>query len=232
MAYGGPIYIVNGQRYTAGGLAWLRQQQQLAQIRRLYAAARALYGPEGDYMRGVEANIERGRDRAITGGMQGLASAGLAGTSLMGNLSKAYEEEVAAPMRERAESERTAALAGLLGSEAQAMMGFSPASGIGLDAQFQSPSVASRREQTTQQPLPAPVPTAVPVDAVRIGQSALPVTPTPNPFATLSPSTASYDLLSPWSIIGASGGTDAILGRPDSSQRIMKTLADEYFRYW
>lgn len=232
MAYEGPIYIVNGQRYTAGGLAWLRQQQQKAQIRRLYAAARSLYGPEGAYMKGVEANIERGRDKAVAGGMQGLASAGLAGTSLMGNLSKAYEEEVAAPMRERAESERTAALAGLLSSEAQAMMGFSPGSGVALDAQFQSPTDASRRGQTTQQPLSLPAPMVAPVDAVRAGQSALPVTPTPNPFATSSPSTASYDLLSPWSIIGASGGTDAILGRPDSSQRIMKTLADEYFRYW
>ena len=246
MSYEGPIYIVNGQRYTAGGLAWLREQQRLAQIRRqqqqqlrqvrqLYADARALYDPEGDYMKGVEASIERGRGKAIAGGMQGLASAGLAGTSLMGNLSKAYEEEVAAPMRERAASERTAALAGLLSSEAQALMGFSPVSDsgsgfTGLDAQFQSPAGASRREQTTQQPLPAPM--AAPVDAVGIGQSALPVTPTPNPFATSSPYTASYDLLSPWSIIGASGGTDAILGRPDSSQRIMKTLADEYFRYW
>jgi hypothetical protein len=90
----------------------------LAAIKR----AKAQYAPGGGFGKGVEAGLERGRKKAIASGMQHLVSAGLAGTTMAGGLSKRYEEEVAAPMRMSVEERRAQALSGI--EMAQAGMGF------------------------------------------------------------------------------------------------------------
>ncbi len=83
----------------------------------------AYYSPEGGYGKGVEAVIERGRTKAVAGGMQGLVSAGLAGTTMMGGLSKKYEEEVAMPARARVEETRAEKISGLEVLKAQITQG-------------------------------------------------------------------------------------------------------------
>jgi hypothetical protein len=87
-------------------------------MRSLFEEAKAIYAPEGKYMTGIEAGLERGEKKAIAGGMQGLAAAGLAGTSMMGGLAKKYQEEVAAPEMARATTQRLSAMAGILSQEA------------------------------------------------------------------------------------------------------------------
>ena len=87
-------------------------------ISKLLSEAKGLYAPEGDYMAGIEAQLGRGRTRAVAGGMQGLAAAGLAGTSMAGGLARKYEEEVAAPTMAQATTQRLTALANLAQTEA------------------------------------------------------------------------------------------------------------------
>ncbi|MCK5608888.1 hypothetical protein KAR91_43850 [Candidatus Pacearchaeota archaeon] len=84
--------------------------------------AKALYAPGGGFGKGVETGLERGRVKAMASGMQGLVSAGLAGTTMAGGLGKKYEEEVGAPTRARVEEQRAQALSGI--EMAQAGMGF------------------------------------------------------------------------------------------------------------
>ena len=67
----------------------------------LYATARRMYAPGGEYMAGTEAGLERGQKKAVATGMQNLAASGMAGTSLAGNIGQMYEEDVAAPTRAR-----------------------------------------------------------------------------------------------------------------------------------
>jgi hypothetical protein len=92
----------------------------LKKMRSLFEQAKAIYAPSGKYMAGIEATVERGEKKAVAGGMQGLAAAGLAGTSMMGGLSKAYQEEVAMPTLARATTQRLAALSGIMSEEAGA----------------------------------------------------------------------------------------------------------------
>lgn len=92
----------------------------IKQMRSLFAQAKAIYAPEGKYMTGIEAGIKRGEKKAVAGGMQGLAAAGLAGTSMAGGLSKKYQEEVAQPALASATTARLSALSGILSQEAGA----------------------------------------------------------------------------------------------------------------
>ncbi len=92
----------------------------LQNIRKLFAEAQELYAPGGEYMAGTEAGLKRGQKRSVATGMQNLAAAGLAGTSMVGNLGQMYEEEVGAPTRARANTARLGALSGLLQAEAGA----------------------------------------------------------------------------------------------------------------
>ncbi len=85
--------------------------------------AMAFYREGGGYGKGVEAGLERGRVKAVAGGMQGLVSAGLAGTTMMGGLGKKYEEEVAMPARARVEETRAQAISGLETLKAQIIQG-------------------------------------------------------------------------------------------------------------
>ena len=92
----------------------------IAQVRNLFKEAKALYAPEGAFMGGIEAQLARTEKRAVASGMQGLVSAGLAGTSLAGGLGKKFQEEVAVPALAQAESTRLSSLAGLYQSQASA----------------------------------------------------------------------------------------------------------------
>jgi len=83
----------------------------------------AYYQEGGGYGKGVEAQLERGRVKALASGMQSLVSAGLGGTSLGAGLGKKYEEEVAAPMRAQVESQRAQAISGLEMAKAQIIQG-------------------------------------------------------------------------------------------------------------
>ncbi len=89
-------------------------------VLKLFAEAKELYAPEGEFMAGTEAAISRGAKRSVASGVQQLASAGLGGTSIVGGLGKKYEEEVGMPTRARATTARLGALAGLLQAEAGA----------------------------------------------------------------------------------------------------------------
>lgn len=137
-------------------------------IRKLFKEAKALYAPEGEFMAGTEAGIARGSKRAVASGVQQLASAGLAGTSMVGGLGKKYEEEIGMPARQRATTARLQALAGLLQAEAGAELQMAPRYGY----QAPTPSyggggggggfaprstISTQRTPTTQtkaQPLP------------------------------------------------------------------------------
>lgn len=83
----------------------------------------ARYAPGGGFGKGVEAALERGRTKAVTGGMQALVSAGLAGTTRPAGLAKKYEEEVGMPTRARVEETRAGAISGLETLKAQVIQG-------------------------------------------------------------------------------------------------------------
>lgn len=100
---------------TSGVSATVRRR-----VSGLFKEAKALYAPGGEYMKGIEAQLVRGQKKAVATGMQALAGAGLAGTSMAGGLGLRYEEEVGVPTRARATTERLGALAGLLQAEAGA----------------------------------------------------------------------------------------------------------------
>ena len=95
-------------------------------IGKLFEEAKKLYDPKGEFMAGTEATISRGSKRAIASGVQQLASAGLAGTSIIGGLGKKYEEEVGMPARARATTQRLSALSNLLTQEAGMETQFAP----------------------------------------------------------------------------------------------------------
>ena len=90
-------------------------ESQVRQIEmdKTISEAKAYYQPGGGFGKGVEAGLERGRTKAMASGMQGLVSAGLAGTTMAGGLGKKYEEEVAAPTRFNVEDQRAQALSGI-----------------------------------------------------------------------------------------------------------------------
>ncbi len=124
MKYGGqPGYSPGGRRLpsiasrssTSGVSSATR-----ARVTGLFKEAKAMYAPGGDYMKGIEAQLERGGEKAVATGMQGLAAAGLGGTSMMGGLGLKYEEDVATPARSQATTARLSALSSLLQAEAGA----------------------------------------------------------------------------------------------------------------
>lgn len=70
-----------------------------------------LYSPEGSFGKGFEAQLERGRTKALAQGTQQLVSSGLYGTTTAAGLGKKFEEEVAVPARLQMEDIRTQRLA-------------------------------------------------------------------------------------------------------------------------
>lgn len=116
---------------TGGGVRAWRARQQVGYAPNggmsggmsgggLTTAARTAFGqaidqfkPGGGYMQGIEAGLERGRTKAVASGMSGLVSAGMSNTTQAGGLGKRYEEEIGAPTRAGAETQRMQSLAGL-----------------------------------------------------------------------------------------------------------------------
>lgn len=81
--------------------------------RSAFQSAIGLLGPNGQFMSGIEAGLDRGRTKALASGMSGLVQAGLSNTTQAAGLGKKYEEEVAAPTRASATSDRIRQLASL-----------------------------------------------------------------------------------------------------------------------
>ncbi len=133
-----------------------------ARVAGLFKEAKAMYAPGGEYMKGIEAQLERGGKKAVATGMQGLAAAGLGGTSMMGGLGLKYEEDVATPARSQATTARLSALSGLLQAEAGATVnlatrystspGASYGGGGGGGGYAPARATSARRPSTTQQP--------------------------------------------------------------------------------
>ena len=113
-------------------------KEALAAIQR----AKAYYQPGGGFGVGVEAGLERGRVKTMASGMQGLVSAGLAGTTMAGTLGKKYEEEVGAPIRAGVEEQRGQAISGIEMQEAA--MRFQ-AGQAGLQRGFQAGQTGAQR---------------------------------------------------------------------------------------
>ncbi len=138
------------------------------QVSSLFAEAKKIYEPGGGYMAGTEAGIARGSKRAVASGMQQLASAGLAGTSIVGGLGKKYEEEIGMPTRQAANIARLSALSGLLQAEAGATASLatrystSPGAtygGGGGGGRGTAPRVSTRRAPAAPQAQVQPLPT-------------------------------------------------------------------------
>ncbi len=135
-------------------------------ISKLLSEAKGLYAPEGDYMAGIEAQLGRGRTQAVAGGMQGLAAAGLASTSMAGGLARKYEEEVAAPTMAQATTQRLTALANLAQTEAGFQAQLAPRETTQktttsplITEQITAPSTTTQRTSSwasTPRALPAP----------------------------------------------------------------------------
>lgn len=83
----------------------------------------AYYKEGGGYGKGVEAALRRAETKAVASGTQGLVSAGLAGTTMIGGLGKKFQEEVGMPARARVEETRAQALANLETLKAQIIQG-------------------------------------------------------------------------------------------------------------
>ena len=137
------------------------------QVSSLFKEAKALYAPGGGYMKGLESQLARGSERAVASGVQNLASAGLAGTSMVGGLGLQYEEDVATPARAGANTQRLGALSNLLQAEAGATANMatrystSPAiyTGGGGGVPSQAPRSTSRPKTATATATAAKLPT-------------------------------------------------------------------------
>jgi len=96
------------QQAAAARAENLRRYEEAMEI---YKQIEQMYAPGGSFLKGAEAQIERGKEREVARGMQALVSAGLAGTTRAAGLGRLYEEEVATPARMKLETIRTQALA-------------------------------------------------------------------------------------------------------------------------
>ena len=111
-SYGGISYKVT-RAPSAGGTTRASTPTLPSGAKTAWEKAIAQYGPGGGYGVGVEAALERGGKKALASGMQGLVSAGLAGTTMPAGLGKKFEEEVAMPARAQVEETRAQAVANL-----------------------------------------------------------------------------------------------------------------------
>jgi len=81
-------------------------QKRLDDILKTYDEVIAKYQPGGEYMRGLEAQLEREREKTMAAGMQNLVGRGLSGTTLGQTQAMQFAEDVAAPTRARMEDIR------------------------------------------------------------------------------------------------------------------------------
>lgn len=81
-------------------------QKRLDEILKTYDQVIAKYQPGGEYMKGLEAQLEREREKTMAAGMQGLVGRGLSGTTMGQSQAMQFAEDVAAPTRARMEDVR------------------------------------------------------------------------------------------------------------------------------
>lgn len=214
-------------------------EKTIGAIRALFAEAKSLYQPGGEYAKGLETQLERGQKKAVTGGMAGLASAGLANTSMMGGLAKKYEEEVAAPTRAASETQRLGALSSILASQASAEAGLAERT---QTSQQYTPSIgpatAAFPKTQAQEPLQAPAQSQqsqswqpVGIDYSSWGAPTISASPISTPSqpakSTATPTLKNAGLYGP---TPTGGNIDQ--GPAPAPSPVMTALSNEYFRYW
>jgi len=128
------------QASTGGGLT--------TTARTAFGQAIDQFKPGGGYMKGIEAGLDRGRTKAVASGMSGLVSAGMSNTTQAGGLGKRYEEEIGAPTRAGAETQRMQNLASLYAALGGAEQGaYEGSAGRGLGYAQLNASTAAQQGQ-------------------------------------------------------------------------------------
>jgi len=98
--------------------ARLSNEQRYAQALELYDEIISQYQPEGGFLTGAKAELEREKGREVAGQTQGLVSSGLFGTSLTAGLGQKWEVERGQPARLKLEDVRMGRLAEALQAKA------------------------------------------------------------------------------------------------------------------
>jgi len=98
--------------------ARLSNEQRYAQALELYDQIISTYQPEGGFLKGAEAELEREKGRTLAGQKQDLVSSGLFGTSVTAGLGQKWESEVGMPARLKLEDVRMGRLAESIGAKA------------------------------------------------------------------------------------------------------------------
>jgi len=101
--------------------ARLSNEQRYAQALEIYDKIISQYQPEGGYLKGAEAELERVKGRTVASETQDLVSSGLFGTSTRAGLGQKWEAEVGMPARLKLEDIRMGRLAQALGGKATAI---------------------------------------------------------------------------------------------------------------
>jgi len=101
--------------------ARLSNEQRYAQALAIYDKIISQYQPEGGYLKGALAELEREKGRAVASQTQDLVSSGLFGTSTRAGLGQKWEAEVGQPARLKLEDIRMGRLAQALGAKAGAI---------------------------------------------------------------------------------------------------------------
>lgn len=118
-------------------------------VRGGFDRARQLYQPGGALTQAAEAQLARVQRSTMAKGMQNLVNSGLAGTTMAGQLSQRFAEEVAAPQMLNVEAQRIGQLGQLHTQEAGAIGGM-PGVSYGQFAQLSA--AAAPRPQAQPQP--------------------------------------------------------------------------------
>jgi len=146
--YEGPRYVTQNTapvRYASGGSGG---GGLTTTARTAFGQAIDQFKPGGGYMKGIEAGLDRGRTKAVASGMSGLVSAGMSNTTQAGGLGKRYEEEIGAPTRAGAETQRMQNLASLYAALGGAEQGaYEGSAGRGLGYAQLNASTAAQQGQ-------------------------------------------------------------------------------------
>jgi hypothetical protein len=93
-------------------------EARYAEAKQIYDEIIGMFSPEGDFGKGLLAQLDRAKEKSVAQGSQALVSSGLYGTTQAAGLEKKFEEEVGAPARLQIESERIGKYTGALKDKA------------------------------------------------------------------------------------------------------------------
>ena len=121
--------------------------ERYAEAKGIYDEVIGMFQPGGTFDIGIEKQLARSRQQAVAQGTQALVSSGLYGTTQQAGLGMKFEEQVGAPMREKAETYR-------VGQQAQALL--DKAGGIERreDEYPNYSTIAQHAQQAAQAPTP------------------------------------------------------------------------------